>query len=332
MDIRYLSSSSLTWLLFCHTLPAKPASGRAKIWRKLNKIGAIKLKGSVYLLPASEEHKERLQWLLAEVTALGGEGAFAESNSIEPLNNEEIIALFNDQSEEKYRQLEAKFEEIAQEIARITGTETAQPKQIYNQIGRLERTLLKIKKTDFFCAPYGLELQRRLQLLKQEVDRLSLKKNKSSHHHPNGGNCKVEEYQNRIWVTRSNPFVDRMASAWLIKSHIDPEARFEFIYDEKQPFEGDQYVTYDIGGGDFTHIKDLCTFEVLVESFDLADPGLKKIAELVHALDLHDQKGHHPEIEGVETILRGIRQTAADSHEALEKGSEVFAALYAALR
>jgi uncharacterized protein with PIN domain len=333
MDTHTPLSSSLSWLLFCHSLPAKPASGRAKIWRKLNKIGAIKLKGAVYLLPFSEEHRERLQWLLAEVTALGGEGAFAESDYIEPLSNEEIIALFHNQSEAKYRQLNELFDEIAQEIARITAEKAVKPKQIYNRIGKLERKLFKIKKTDFFAAPYGLELQRRLQILKQEVDRLSLKKNNgnSNGHRPELVR-NIEEFRGKTWVTRSNPFVDRMASAWLIKNYIDPQARFAFISNEQEAAEEEGCITYDISGGDFTHISDLCTFEVLIQAFNLSAPGLARVAELVHALDLHDQKGRHPEIEGVEAVLRGIRQTASNSHEALEKGMEIFAALHATLR
>jgi hypothetical protein len=327
------ASPSLSWLLFFHSLPAKPAGVRAKIWRQLNRIGALKLKGGVYLLPASEEHRERLQWLITEVTALGGDGAFTESAVIEPLSNEEIIALFNAQNEERYRQLNEKFDEIGREIARVTGTETKKSKQLHNRINKLERSLYSLKKTDFFAAPYGLELQRRLQILKQEVDRLSLKQSLG-----NGQDCltcpvqQKGNFREKTWVTRSNPFVDRMASAWLIKNYIDPRADFAFISEEGEQPDHEGCITYDIHGGDFSHVDNLCTFEVLIQAFGLKDPGLKRMAELVHALDLHDQQGRHPETEGVEAILRGIRQTAADSHDALIKGIEVFAALHAAFR
>jgi hypothetical protein len=326
-------SPPLSWLLFFHSLPAKPASARAKIWRKLNRIGALKLKGAVYLLPASDEHRERLQWLITEVTALGGDGAFTETAVIEPLNNEEIVDLFNAQSEERYRQLNDKFDEIAQEIALVTGTETKKSKLLHNRINKLERSLYNLKKTDFFAAPYGLELQRRLQILKQEVDRLSLK-----HSLGTGQDCpacpvhRKGDFLKKTWVTRSKPFVDRMASAWLIKNYIDPQANFAFISEEGEQPDHEGCITYDIHGGDFSHVDNLCTFEVLIQAFGLKDPGLKRMAELVHALDLHDQQGRHPETEGVEAILRGIRQTAADSHDALIKGIEVFAALHAAFR
>jgi len=326
-------SSSLSWLLFCHRLPAKPASGRAKIWRKLNKIGAIKLNCSIYLLPATSEHRERLQWLLAEVNALGGDGICAESERIEPLSNEEITAMFNNQAEARYRQLNDSFDAIAQEIARLTGRKTARPKQIYSRISKLERKLFQVKKTDFFATPYGLEMQRRLQIFKQEVDRLSLQKmnnhNKQLRPEPIQD---IEQYRGKTWATRANPFVDRMASAWLIKNFIDPQAKFAFIDNNRELPDGKGWITFDIRGGDFSHFNDLCTFEVLIQAFALSDPGLTGIAELVHSLDLQDQKGHHPESDGVEAVLRGIRQTASDSQEALTKGMEVFAALYSSLR
>src|SRR5512143_313863 len=85
------------WLLFFYTVPAKPGNLRMKVWRRLLKLGAVSLKGSVYLLPFSEDHFEALHWLTQEVAGLNGEAAFARVSGIETMKPAEIIALFNAQ-------------------------------------------------------------------------------------------------------------------------------------------------------------------------------------------------------------------------------------------
>jgi hypothetical protein len=131
-------------------------------------------------------------------------------------------------------------------------------------------------------------------------------------------------------VTRRDPFIDRMASAWLIRKFIDPAASFGFIDEQEAAAGGGDAVAFDIRGGEFTHVDDLCTFEVLLRSFDLKHPALVKIAEIVHDLDVRDERYRRAEAAGVEEILEGVRRIASGDADALEHGIAVFEMLYAA--
>lgn len=323
------SKAQKGWLLFFYTVPTKPAGSRTKVWRKLSKIGAVKLKSAVYLLPESEEHVEILTWLVAEISSLGGEGAFAQSPTIAPFSRKELVDLFNRQSDRNYQQLNEQLDRLEQKISRKT--QNIKIKNLTNQVNKLQRELYSIKKTDFFSSKRGIESERRIQDLKNEVDRLMTAEKK---HIPVADSRlhislrENKDYQKKTWITRKNPFVDRMACAWLIRSFIDSQAKFVFI-DDTHPLPDAHQVSYDISRGDFTHVNDLCTFEVLQIAFDLHNPGLAKLSRIVHAIDLREEKNATPEAEGVEMILAGIRKTTTDSNSALERGMDVFAALYA---
>ncbi len=323
------AQKQINWLLFFYTVPAKPAGNRTKVWRKLSKIGAVKLKSAVYLLPETEEHTEILTWLIAEISSLGGEGSFAKSQTIEPFSDKELIDLFGRQCERHYFQLDKKFELLEREISgypRNTGS-----KSLASKINKLEREFSILKKTDFFFSKKGIKIEKRLRQVKNEIDRLTTANKKQIPAADRRRSIPLlmkEKYQRKIWVTRKHPFVDRMACAWLIRSFIDRQAKFAFI-DDNHHLLDEEHVSYDITRGDFTHVNDLCTFEVMQIAFNLEDTGLTKVSRIVHTIDLREEKNAGPETEGVEMILTGIRKTAPDSNNALEKGMDVFAALYA---
>ena len=113
------------------------------------------------------------------------------------------------------------------------------------------------------------------------------------------------------------------------KKFIDKNAVFRFIDEKDIDSLGKGAIAFDIRGGEFTHIGEMCTFEVLVKSFNLKDKTLRKIAEIVHELDIKDGKYSNDEAKGIECLLSGIRKTAKTDAEALEKGMEVFEMLYA---
>ena len=127
----------------------------------------------------------------------------------------------------------------------------------------------------------------------------------------------------------THPFVDRMASAWLIKKFIDSYAKFQFIDERETAKVEAETVTFDIKEGEFTHIGDMCTFEVIVKSFGVKDRIVRKIAELVHELDMKDDKFHSNEAAGIEDVLTGIRKTGKGDTDILERGIAVFEMLYA---
>jgi hypothetical protein len=131
----------------------------------------------------------------------------------------------------------------------------------------------------------------------------------------------------RVWVTRSSVFVDRIASAWLIKRFIDPRARFKFVSEkEYQPKQGE--LRYDMFDAEFTHEGDRCTFEVLVDRFVGQDRALRQLAEIVHDIDLKDGKFARAEAGGVLQLIAGLCGGTDDDEERLKRGGELFETLY----
>jgi hypothetical protein len=299
-----------------------------KIWRKLSQIGAVPFKGSVYLLPNNEENFEYFQWLVSEVMARGGDGAFVQVERIEFMQEKEIIDFFNRSREKDYLPMEEAMEIVERGLLNLNqGGGLENRKKLLDDFNRLAKEFELIRKIDFFVSKKGTFLEKRIKAVREVIKAFSP-----------GEKAKPEKlisqkdrkaYQGRVWVTRKRPHVDRMASAWLIRKFIDPKAVFEFIGEEELGHSEKGRVTFDLKNGDFTHHLDLCTFEVLIRSFGLKDKALKKLAEIVHQIDLKDEKVHVPEAKGVEEILKGLRKTVTDDLEILEKGLALFEMLYA---
>jgi hypothetical protein len=316
------------WLIFFYSVPSKPVSNRMKIWRRLAKAGALPFRGAVYILPESEEHYELFQWLMAEAAAMGGEGAFVRAKEIESVNNEDLVRLFHGQKKEAYHALEKKVDDLDRKINSIKkGSGGTGGKGLKDQFSRILRDFEEIRRTDFFSSAAGEALRKRIKEIEKELKAVSglqaAKKDAAV------VLKKLKDYQGRIWVSRTKPFVDRMASAWLIKTFIDPGAAFDLMDERDMDGLGKEVVIFDVKGGEFTHIGDMCTFEVLMKAFGLKNKALGKIAEIVHELDINDEKYHNPEAQGIKEILTGIRKSAKNDREALEKGMVVFGMLHA---
>jgi hypothetical protein len=325
--IHNVNTSHSGWLIFFYSVPSKPVNAMMKIWRRLAKAGAILIKGAVYVLPYNEENLELCQWLVSEVTSMKGEGAFVSVDKIETMNEKEIIELFNYQRRRDYSLIEKNMEELERKTSSVRkGTGIQDHKKLFDQLNKSLREYEEIRRIDFFASKAGTELRKKIGTLQTEMQGLFKPGERQTHEIISRN---IEDYQGRIWVTRKRPFVDRMASAWLIKNFIDKKAVFRFA-DEYDIGKLDRdSVPFDVSGGTFTHIGDMCTFEVLIKSFGLKDKPLKKIAEMVHELDMKDEKYKNPEVKGIEDILTGIRKTVKDDVEILEKGITVFEMLYA---
>lgn len=317
------------WLVFFYSVPSRPVSKRMKIWRRLIKAGALHFSGSVYILPFNDDNLEFFQWLTAEINVMGGEGSFIRVRNIETIKNSEIKALFNKQRDKEYKLVEKELDEIERRIQSIKkGTKNQDKKRLFVQFNKVNKEFEEINKIDFFDAESGKVIKEKILTIKAEINAtmgFEIKKEKSveiAHRNAN-------EFKGRIWVTRKKPFVDRMASAWLIRNFIDKDALFDFK--DENDLEGldDRFITFDIQGGVFTHIGNMCTFEILLKTFNLQNKALKKIAEVVHELDIKDGKYIVPEAKGIEDILMGIRKTAKNDIEGLEKGISLFDMLYA---
>lgn len=321
-----MNRKNYTWLLFFSSLPSRPVSKRMKVWRKLMQEGALHFKGAVYLLPWAEKREEMLTLLVSEIIAMGGNAAFVKVPQIETMNTEAVVALFNADRSHAYELAGKGLHALEQKLGSMQkGGKVITPEQLLTEFRKIEKTIKDIAAIDFFGSEQGAAYAQRLHGLAGQLD-------EASHGKAPTATISLEpknpaEYRNRIWATRCRPFADRMASAWLIRRFIDPQARFVFLADEQTASPGS--VLFDMNGADFTHHGDRCTFEVLIKSFALKQRPLKKIAEIVHELDMKDGRYKAPEASGIEELLTGIRKTAKSDAVSLEKGMAVFEMLYA---
>jgi hypothetical protein len=305
--------ASPRWLLFFHQLPPQPASLRVKVWRRLSTIGAVQLKNSVYALPNTDAAREDLQWLLQEIGAEGGEGTVCQATLIDGLTDDQVVALFQEARAADYRE----FAEQAGKLERLPATAA-----LADQVARLRRRLGEIVAIDFFSAPARESAEAQVDGLERRV--------RSALEPVPGGAAKTSRYRGRAWATRSGVFIDRIASAWLIRRFIDAQARFRFIERDGGLEHGE--IGFDLAGGEFTHVGERCTFEVLVEHFGLGEAAIRHLAEVIHDLDIKDGRYARPETDGIAVAIRGITLVEQDDAKRLELGRALFDQLLAALR
>jgi hypothetical protein len=316
------SATPARWLLLIHQIPPEPNYLRVKISRRLARIGAVQLKSTVYALPQSDTCHEDFLWLRRELIDSGGEASIFEASVIEGLSDGELKALFRAQRDPDYASIEQELDELAKRIGQRRPESTVRA-QAEAELARIERRLQDIQRIDFFDAERG-------QRVKARVQSLHLRLAQAAPLSPADGIAVIDprKYKQRTWVTRTGIKVDRIASAWLIRRFIDPHARFRFVEIAKYaPAAKD--LRFDMANGEFTHVRDLCTFEVLCERFRLEDPALRAIAEIVHDLDVKDARYGRPDNEGVASMVQGIVASRARDGERLTAGSTLFDALYA---
>lgn len=281
------------------------------------------LKDGVHLLPYNQERLEFFMWLHQEIKSLGGEMHFTLIERFETLSNDDIKKLFQTQADSYYSELEQKIKQLNSQFT-ISDNDISINEQNYQQVlKRLVNDFEEIYATDFFKSHNGQNIKKSLQMLKEKFEDTSLSKIIIK-------KCNLKEYQHRIWQTRKKPFVDRMASAWLISRYIDSYA--QFIFDDEIDNTKEHIVTYDMNEATFTHQGDLCTFEVLLYSFDLNDDVLKAMSKIIHNIDLNDDKFITPQAEGIKLILSTIRNSEEDDNIILEKSYTIFDYLYLALK
>ena len=309
-----------SWLLLIHQLPAKPAYLRVKIWRRLQDIGAVAVKNAVHALPMNEETQEDFEWLLREIHEGGGEAFVCEARLIDGLSDEEVRTLFDRARDADYSELAKEAQGLAKSLRRKGAGNTAAELRV--QIARLRKRLAEIAAIDFFGAIGRETAEGLLRGLEAQLEKDEPVASKTKTE-PNLS----ETLRNRVWVTREGVYADRIASAWLIRRFIDPEARFKFVSGKGyRPQEGE--LRFDMFEAEFTHEGDKCTFEVLLERAGLKDSALRAIAEIIHDIDLKDEKFGRTEVAGIRTLLDGIRSSTSNDTRRIERGTEVFNDLY----
>jgi hypothetical protein len=314
------------WLLLIHQIPPKPAYFRAKVGRRLQRIGAVAIKNSVYALPLTDQTQEDFQWVAREISEEGGEATLCSASLIEGLRDAQVEALFHAAREADYAQIADEARTIVSGTpSKISSTDERRPELESDHL-RLKKRMDEVSAIDFFGAPGREPAHAALALLEKRLR--STERPAST---PPPERPQRDAYQGRTWVTRKNIHVDRIASAWLIRSFIDDKPTFKFVPGTKYRSKPDE-VTFDMFEADFTHVGDRCTFEVLLERFDIHNPGLAPIAEIIHDIDVKDGKFARVEAPGMASLIAGIALTCGEDARRLELGARIFDALFALYR
>ena len=307
------------WLLLIHQIPPKPAYLRVKVGRRLLRIGAVALKNSVYVLPRSDTALEDLQWVRGEVVAGGGEATIVEAAFIDGLRDGEVEGIFRAARDQDYAALEDDARALGK---RVRGKPTeAVRRELAPLLDRLSARLEEIAAIDVFGASGRETVDGLLRGLRERLTpetRVSV----------DAAAARKASYRGTTWVTRTGIHVDRIASAWLIKRFIDPDARFKFVPAKGyRPEPGE--LRFDMFEAEFSHEGDMCTFEVLCSRMRLAEPGLDAVAEIVHDIDLKDEKYRRQETAGVAGLIAGLCLAHDSDAARLEQGSRLFEQLLA---
>ena len=309
------------WLLLIHNLPPKPDYFRVKIWRRLQRIGAVAIKNSVYVMPRSDQALEDLQWTLREITEGRGEASICDADFVDGLANAQVEALFKAARDADY----AAISEAARELVRgpRSGSQRDRGKSDEREpaVARLRRRLGEVVAIDFFDSPGRQTADRLVASLEASFrDASSIRQASAS--------LSLREYRKRIWVTRKGLHIDRMASAWLVRRFIDADAVFKFVSaGGYRPEKGE--VRFDMFQAEFTHEGDRCTFEVLIHRMKLRDAALQSIGEIIHDIDLKDAKFDRQEAGGIDRVITGICRAYKDDDARMARGAALFDDLYA---
>ncbi len=304
----------MNWLLLILTLPTENATARMRAWRALKACGAAVLRDGVYLLPSAEMHRATLADIAEDVVASGGATWLLEASG------EDYAGLFDRTTE--YQQLAA---DIAASRAEMDNSAAVDPARMAR---KLRKTLDGLRAIDFFPG----QAQAQTAALLDEFDealRARLSPDEPTSRVAAIPRCDPADYVGRLWATRKRPWVDRLASAWLIRRFIDGEAKFRWL--DKPADCPKKALGFDFDGAEFSHVGERVTFETLLASFGLeSDAGLVRLARIVHYLDVGGLPA--PEASGLEAILAGMRAAIADDDKLLEAASGAFDFIYASFK
>jgi hypothetical protein len=311
------------WLLLIHQIPPKPNALRVKIWRRLQQVGAVAIKQSVYVMPFSDPSREDLNWILKEIVAGGGDGSISEARFVEGLSDDQIRTLFQNARK-------ADYDKLIQEANALLADWSTESIDLRDpvakgalQLSKLQRRLDEIGAIDFFQAPERNTAELLIRELTNQVSDA-----------PAAGAIDATalgDLMGKTWVTRKNLFVDRIACSWLIRRFVDRAAGFKFVAGPHYAPKSDE-IRFDMFDGEYTHEGDRCTFEVMIQRLQLQDHGLGPMAEVVHDIDLKDEKFGRRETVGFNALLTGLVAMQTDDDRRMTEGFKLFDNLYAYYR
>lgn len=308
--------STSPWLLLVVSLPTANGTARMRIWRALKSHGCMALRDGAYLLPSGDERERSLRELADECIR---EGGVAWLLTVLPRSAEEA---------EAYRELFDRSQDYAELRKSWKEANRGLRSQSESELVRLQRRLLReyeaVRAIDFFPNEASAESAAAWTDFSRRIEQLLAP---DEPHEARGGIARLDPsaYRGRVWATRRRLWVDRVASAWLIRRFIDPDARFRWL--AKPSDCPKSALGFDFDGATFTHVGDRVTFETLLASFGLEDdPGLLRLGALVHQLDVGGEPV--PEASGFEAVIAGARERLDDDDALLAEMTTVLDSLY----
>jgi hypothetical protein len=318
------------WILLIHSIPPRPNYLRVKIGRRLQKLGAVAVKNSVYAMPRSDGAREDLEWIAHEIASDGGEASLCESRFIGGLTDDAIEQQFRFTRQRDYleatklaRRLMDGLTQAEKKSGKVPAKQHARAEVA---LSRLRRRLEEIVAIDHFGAAGRAELETLLTTAEEKLRPPRAADPKAAPDVP-----RLRDVRGRTWVTRKGIHVDRIASAWLIRRFIDTAAKLKFVEAKGYaPAPGE--LRFDMFDAEFTHEGNLCTFEVLLARMGTEDPALRHIADLVHDIDVRDDKFGRDETAGFTALITGICLDHRADEARLQAGSVLLDALYRAFQ
>jgi hypothetical protein len=299
------------WLTLVLSLPTENATARMRAWRALKASGAAVLRDGVYLLPKREACHRVLFAVASDVQAAGGS---AHLLNVVAEEGAAYVPLF-DRSDD-YAALLAEAGAARHALAPQTALDTLK------RARKLRKGLTALTEIDYFPG----EAKRQAEAAVAELEELANRALSTDEPRARAGEIvrrDAAEHRNRRWATRARPWIDRLACAWLIRRHIDPQASFVWIArPEDCPPDA---IGFDFDGAAFSHVGARVTFEVLLAAFGLEQPALRRLGALVHFLDVGGIEP--PEASGVERVMAGLREAIADDDQLMLVASGVFEGL-----
>lgn len=308
------------WLVLTATLPTSPSALRVRVWRALKATNAGTLRDGVYLLPATAPSAGEL-WGIEKLIC----GAGAEAHML-------VVTARDEAQERAFKSLFDRsdvYAELLQSLkeARTTIKKAAEA-ELHRTLRGIDQQLRNIQASDFFPGKAGERAAAAVEMLHREVERHLSPGEPTPRPEPIKKQA-IERFLGKTWATRKRPWVDRLATAWLVLRFIDPSARFVWVEGPRKTPKG--AVGFDFDGATFSHVDGKVTFEVVAEAFGLSqDRAVKGIGDLVHYIDV----GGIPvdEAAGVEAVVRGLLSQHENDDALLIASLPVFDSLYAALQ
>lgn len=308
---------SRVWLMLINSVSGENKTARMRIWRALKASGAAALRDGVYVLPKSDSARTVFGEQTGEVVAAGGTAHILSFDSEDDAQQRELVQLFDRSAD--YAELFGKLDALKAAIAKLDEVEARR------QVTAVRRDIAALGAIDFFP---GASRQQVESALADVEAALNMRFSPDEPHATRGIIPQREKarYRGRIWATREHLWIDRVASAWLIRRFIDPKAKFLWL---KKPKDCPKTaIGFDFDGAQFTHIGARVTFEVLVASFGLdQDRSLARLGALVHYLDVGGIAV--PEAAGFAAIMTGARAQQPNDDKLLQTMSAVLDALHA---